>query len=295
MKVVSITYNNVTIQLSIEEVEFFHKVLLEVQQAIQDGFTTRVGVSPRQARGFFESIIQEIQQSGQRLMDISFSYQEVFVFQHLLSEVCNAIVINNFQIKLGKSEQEAKELLQWVCNVTNEMQALQKARKASYMPSLSNLPKQEEANKCCLEADGYLITFYIRKLLSFKNVVNIFIVLSIDTTQALEFSINSVSRSIEVEELCDFIKNFEKYIEFTDSEFEALAGPFQIFNSSIFQVHTLGKGITSNNEKYTTVEFMLPVANSRHSIMKPFMGVLGAVTFKNIYAFILSMRKILTE
>ncbi|MEG4206047.1 hypothetical protein QUA20_19220 [Microcoleus sp. Pol7_A1] len=107
-----------------------------------------MAVSPRQARGFFESILQEIKQSGESLMTISFLFQEMFLLQHLLNEACNGIVINDFEIKLGKSKEEAKKLLEWVCNVTKEMQALKEARRASYMPSPSNLPKLKEANKC---------------------------------------------------------------------------------------------------------------------------------------------------
>ncbi|MEG3845730.1 hypothetical protein QT971_30560 [Microcoleus sp. herbarium19] len=295
MKVATIAYNNVAIQLSSEEVEFFLKLVQEVQQVIPNSFTTRVNTSPRQARGFFESILQDIKQSGESLINISFLFQEICLLQNLLNEACNAIVINDFEIKLGKSKEEAKELLEWVCNVTKEMEALKEARRASYMPSPSNLPKPEEANKCCLEADGYLITFYIRKLLSSKNVVNLFIVLNIGTTQLVAFSISSVPKPIEVEDLCDLIKTFEQYIELSDQELAALESPFQIFNSSIFQLHTLETDITSDNEKYATVNFMLPLASSRHSIVKPFIGVKGAITFRNICSFTSSMRKILTE
>jgi hypothetical protein len=295
MKVATIAYNKIAIQLSIEEVEFFLKLVYEVQQVIPDSFTTRVAVSPRQARGFFESIIQEIKQSGESVMNISFLFQEMCLLQQLLNEACNGIVINDFQIKLGKSEKEAEELLQWVCNVTKEMEALKEARRASYMPSSSNRLKLEEANKCCFEADGYMITFYIRKLLSSKNVVHLFIVLNIGTTQLVEFSISSVPKPIEVEDLCDLIKTFEQYIELSDQELAALESPLQIFNSSIFQLHTLETDITSNNEKYAIVNFMLPLANSRHSMMKPFIGVKGAISFRNICSFTSSMRKILTE
>ncbi|MEG4345142.1 hypothetical protein QUB70_17975 [Microcoleus sp. A003_D6] len=295
MKVATIAYNKVAIQLSSEEVEFFRKLVQEVQQVIPNSFTTRVNTSPRQARGFFESILQDIKQSGESLMNISFLFQEMCLLQNLLNEACNAIVINDFEIKLGKSKEEAKELLEWVCNVTKEMEALQEARRASYMPSPSNLPKLKEANKCCLEADGYLITFYIRKLLSTQKVVNLFIVLSIDTTQLVEFSISSVPKPIEVEDLCDLIKTFEQYIELSDQDLAALESPFQILNSSIFQLHTLETDITSDNEKYAIVNFMLPLANSRHSVVKPFIGVRGAVTFRNICSFTSSMRKILTE
>ncbi|MEG4206049.1 hypothetical protein QUA20_19230 [Microcoleus sp. Pol7_A1] len=295
MKVATIAYNNVAIQLSVEEVEFFLKLVQEVQQVIPNSFTTRVAVSPRQARGFFESILQEIKQSGESLMTISFLFQEMFLLQHLLNEACNGIVINDFEIKLGKSKEEAKKLLEWVCNVTKEMEALKEARRASYMPSPSNLPKLKETKKCCLEADGYLITFYITKLMSSKNVVNLFIVLNIGTTQLVAFSISSVPKPIEVEDLCDFIKNFEQYIELSDQELAALESPFQIFHSSIFQLHTLETDITSDNEKYAIVNFMLPLANSRHSIVKPFIGVKGAITFRNICSFTSSMRKILTE
>lgn len=295
MNVSTIAYNNVAIQLSIEEVEFFLQLVQEVQQVIPNSFTTRVNTSPRQARGFFESILQDIKQSGESLINISFLFQEICLLQNLLNEACHAIVINDFEIKLGKSKEETKELLQWVCNVTKEMEGLKEARRASYMPSPSNLLKLKEANKCCLEADGYLITFYIRKLLSTQKVVNLFIVLSIDTTQLVEFSISSVPKPIEVEDLCDLIKTFEQYIEISDQELAALESPFQIFNSSIFQLHTLETDITSDKENYAIVNFMLPLANSRHSIVKPFIGVKGAVTFRNIGSFTSSMRKILTE
>ncbi|MEG3898469.1 MULTISPECIES: hypothetical protein [unclassified Microcoleus] len=108
MKVATIAYNNVAIQLSIEEVEFFLKLVQEVQQVIPNSFTTRVNTSPRQARGFFESILQDIKQSGESLMNISFLFQEMCLLQNLLNEACNAIVINDFEIKLGKSKEEAK-------------------------------------------------------------------------------------------------------------------------------------------------------------------------------------------
>lgn len=295
MNVDTISYNKIAIRLSIEELEFFQKILVEVQQSIQDSFTTRVGVSPRQAQGFFESIIQEIKQSDKTSLTVILLYQEMFLFQNLLNEVFNAILINNFEIKLGKSEKEIKDILQWFCTATNEMQSLQKARQASYIKSLSKLPKQKDVNQCCLEGDGYSIKLYIRKLLSFKNTVNIFIVLTIDATQSGEFSIKSVSKPIQIEELYDFIKGFKRYLEMTDSQLEALEIPFKIFKGSIFQVHTLERGITLKTEKYTLIDFVVYLPNSRASIMKPLLGVRGAVTFKKISNFILSLQQILDE
>jgi hypothetical protein len=297
MNINTIAYNKIDIQLSIEEIEFFKKILGEVQKAIEDSFTTRVGVSPRQAQGFFESIIKEIKQSDKSSSSVNFLYQEMFLFQNLLNEVCNAISLTDFERRLGKTEKEVKDILEWFCQATNEMQALQKARQTSYINSASERPKEKEVNQCCLKGDGYLITFYIKKLISFQKFVNIFIVVNIDSIESGSgiFSIKSVSKPIELEKLYNFIETFEEYINMTDLNVESLKTTFEVFKSSIFQVHALEKSITLKNEKYTLMDFLLYLPNSQASIMKPLFGVQGSVTFQEINNFILSMRQILDD
>lgn len=294
MKTTTITYRNAEIQLSLQELKVFKNVLKEVQLALPEPeFEIRVGVSYRQARGFLESLTQEIEQSGESLMNLSCSLPEITLLNNLLNEVCHGIRLDDFEIKVGIPREEVKQFLGFLNKVMNEMKAIQTARKTSPMPSPPDFIKSEK--KCCLEAEGYQVTFYLKKLVSFKNSVGVFIVVNINTPLLTEFFISSIPKMISNEDLWNFVKDLEKSLEILEENIINLAIPLQIFQSDIFQLQALERGITSDGEDYATLNFMLSLTRAKDNLMRPFVGVQAAVFFKNIRRFTLSMREVLTE
>lgn len=294
MKITTITPRKAEVQLSLQELEVFKNVLKEVELALpKPEFEIRVGVSYRQAMGFLESLIQEIDQSGESLMNISCSLPEITLLNNLLNEVCHGIRLDDFEIKVGIPREEVKQFLGFLNKVMNEMKAIQTAQKTSPMPSPPDFIKSEK--KCCLEAEGYQVTFYLKKLVSFKNSVGVFIVLNLNTPLLTEFFISSIPKMISTEDLWNFVKDLEKLIEISEENIINLAIPFQIFQSDIFQLQALERGITSDGEEYATLNFMLSLTRAKDNIMRPFVGVQAAVLFKNIRRFTLSMREVLTE
>jgi hypothetical protein len=294
MKATTITYRNAEIQLSLQELEVFKNVLKEIQLALPEPeFEIRVGVSYRQARGFLESLIQEIEQSGESLMNISCSVYEITLLNNLLNEVCHGIRLDNFEIKVGIPREEVKQFLFFLNKVMNEMTAIQAARKASLMPSPPDLIKSKK--NCCLEAEGYQVTFYFKKLISFKNSVGVFIVLNLNTPVFTEFFISSIPQMISTEDLWNLVKDLEKPLEIPEGNLTNIAMPLQIYQGDIFQLQALERGVTSDGEEYATLNFMLSLTRAKDKIIRPYVGVQAAVFFKNIRRFTLSMREVLTE
>ncbi|MCC5618313.1 hypothetical protein LC605_25160 [Nostoc sp. CHAB 5836] len=294
MKVITITYQKAEIELSIQELEIFSNALTEDQNALTEfEFETRLGVSYRQASGFLESLIKEIGQSAQSFMNISCSLYEITLLNNLLNEVCFGITLHDFETKVGMPKEQVKQVLDSINQVMNQMESIREDRKILAMPSQSDFIQSEK--KCCLEADGYLVTFYFKKLVSIKNSVGIFIVLNFASTDFIQFVISSVPKTISFEDLGNFIKELDKYTALTEQDIKGSAIPFQIFKSSLFQVQVIERGVTSNSEEYLNLNFMLSSAQARGNIMQPFIGVQGAVALTNLRTFILSMREVLID
>ena len=139
MKVNVINYKKVEVQFLLQDLEIFQNILKEVRFALENGgYETRVGISPRQARGFFETILQELKQSGQSEIKISLSRLEISLLNNLLNEVCNGINIHDFKSKIGITERQARSLLSLVNGSIKEMDSLRETRRASYRRSLEN-------------------------------------------------------------------------------------------------------------------------------------------------------------
>lgn len=148
MKITQITYKKAEIKLSLEDIEIFQNILKEVQFALEGGgFETRVTVSPRLARGFFESILQEIKQSGESQIIISLSKLEIILLNNLLNEASNGIKIPNFKEKIGVEHKEVKNLLNLVSKVINEIDSLKESRR---YPIFSQI----QIKKFSIEGDG---------------------------------------------------------------------------------------------------------------------------------------------
>lgn len=288
MKITQITYKKAEIQLSLEDIEIFKHILKEVQLALEGGgFETRVSVSPRLARGFFESILQEIKESGESQIIIGLCRSEMTILNNLLNEASNGINIANFKEKIGVERQEVKNILSLVNKVINEMDSLGEIRRHSIF-------SQIQIKKISIEGDGYTLTFYLSPSQSqTENKVRISFMLTIKST-LLKFS--TVAQEIWAKELWDLVNTLEKYIDFLETEeVENFEENTLIFNNPILRIQAQGQSIAQNQEKYIILKLMLAVANSQVVFMKSFLGVKGAVSFNNIRSFTLSMGKALTE
>lgn len=293
MKINVINYKKVEVQFLLEDLEIFQNILKEVRLALEGGgYETRVGVSPRQAGGFFESILQEMKQSGDREIKISLSSREIGLLNNLLSEACHGINIQNFEAKIGVPEQEAKNFLELVHRAMNEMDSLGKTRRASYLPSSSPSPTKKI---CCLEADGYQLTFCLRRPPSkIKNKVDVLFRLTIESTQ-LKFSTDSTLLEVFTEELWDWVNSLEKYLAFLEKGEVEHLGEYTLIKNPILQIKAEGIGIAPNGDKQTIMNLRLSAFEPRATLKKTVAEVKGAVIFKNFRTFVSSMQQALTE
>jgi hypothetical protein len=294
MKVTKQTNQKVEIQLSIQELKVLTNAFSEVKNVLcESEFETRVGVSTRQTQDFLESITRKIDPPNKSLINISCSVDEITLLNNLLNEVCYGIKIHDFENKVAMSEKEVKEFLKSVNKTMNEMKVISEDKQTSYTPPQCIFPTSD--NNCCLEADGYMITFYFKKLVSIKNSVGMFIVLNFASSDFIQFVISSVPKTISFEDLSNFIKEIDQYTALNEQDIKDSAIPVQIFKSSIFQIQVIERGVTSNSEEYLNLNFMLSSAQTRGNIVQPFIGVQGAVTLTNLRTFILSMREVLID
>lgn len=130
MKIITITYQKAKIQLSFQELTVFGNILNEVYKALHElEFETRVGVTFRQARSFLSSFTQESEQTGEQLIAISLSLSEISLLNNLLNEVCYGIKLQNFETKVGMTEEEVKQFLNLVNQAMKEMDLIREERK----------------------------------------------------------------------------------------------------------------------------------------------------------------------
>lgn len=293
MKVSVINYKKVEVQFLLEDLEMFQNILKEVRLALENGgFETRVSVSPRQARGFFESIVQDMKQSGESQIKISLSSLEMTLSNNLLNEACNGINIQNFEAKIGITEKEANNLLNLVNRATNEMDSLGQTRRASYLPSSSNSPTKKI---CILEADGYKLTFYLRQPpRGMKNKVYVLFGLTVESSK-LNFSTNSTPLEIFTEELWDSLNGLEKYLALLEKGEVEHLGEYTLINNPALNIKAQGIGINPNGKKYTIMNLKLTAFDYKALLRKTFIEVTGAVIFDNFRSFISSMQQALTE
>jgi hypothetical protein len=293
MNLTVINYKKVEVHFLLEDLEIFQNILKEVRLALEGGgYETRVGVSPRQAGGFFESILQEMKESGKSDIKISLSNREVGLLNNLLSEACNGINIHNFEAKIGITEKEAKNLLNLVHGAMNEMDSLGQARRASYLPSSSPLPTKKI---CSLEADGYQLNFCLRRAPSkTKNKVHVLFRLTIKSSE-LTFSTDFTLREILTEELWEWVNSLEKYLEILDKEEAENLGEHTLIKNPILQIKAQGIGITSYGEKEINMNLRLSTFEPRAFLNKTIFEVKGAVLFNDFCSFVSSMQEALTE
>lgn len=291
MKIINITHQKVNIELSFQELTIFRRIINEVYNALDEfEFETRVGLSFRQAQSFLSSFTQELDDIGKKFIFINLSLSEISVFNNLLNEVCYGIKIQDFKKKIGVSKEETKKYLTLVNQAMKEMDLIRQERKQLKMSSPSDF--REVDHKCSLEAEGYKVTFYFKKLMGDINNVGLFIVLHFTSFNDVELTISSLPKPISIETIEEFVKNFENYLEFSQNN---LDNPFKIFQSNIFQVQALEKGITNDNKEYVIVNFMISLAAARGNIIKPSMGVQAPVIVSNIHSFISSIQKVLID
>jgi len=293
VNVTVINYKKVEVQFLLEDLEIFQNILKEVRLALENGgYETRVGVSPRQADGFFESILQEMKQSGKSEIKISLSSRELCLLNNLLNEACHGINIQNFEAKIGMTEKEVKNLLNLVHRAIKEMDSLGEIRRASYLPSSFDSPTKKI---CRLEADGYQLTFCFRLPPSkIKNKVNVLFRLTIESSE-LKFSTDSTLLEIFTEQLWEWVNSLEKYLALLEKGEVEHLGQCTLINKPILQIKAEGIGVTPNGEKQTIMNLRLSAFEPPAILKKTVVEVKGAVCLKNLRNFVSSMQQALTE
>ncbi|EAZ92372.1 hypothetical protein [Crocosphaera chwakensis] len=291
MKIVNITYPKINIELSLQELTILKHIINEVYNALDEfEFEIRVGLSFRQAGSFLNSFTQELDHECDKFILVNLSLSEISVLNNLFNEVCYGIKIQDFKKKIGLNKEEAKQYLALVNQAIKEMDLIGQERKQLKMPSPSDF--REVNHKCSLEAEGYKVTFYFKKLMQDINNIGLFIVLNFTSFNDVELTISSLPKPITIEKIEKFINNLENYLKLSQND---LNNPFQIFQSNIFQVQALGKSIINDNKKYVILNFMISLAPARGNIIKPSMGVQAPVMFKNVKNFISSMQKVIID
>ncbi len=293
MQVSVINYKKVEVQFLLEDLEIFQNILKEVRLALENGgYETRVGVSPRQTGGFFESILQEMIQSGKSEIKISLSSREITLLNNLLNEAYHGINIQNFEAKIGITEKEAKNLLNLVHQAIKEMYSLGEIRRASYLPSSYDSPTRKI---CRLEADGYQLTFCLRRPPSkIKNKIHVFFGLTIESSEP-KFSTDSTLLEIFTEQLWEWVNGLEKYLELLEKGEVEHLGQYTLISKPVLQIKAQGIGIASNGEKQTIMNLRLSAFEPLAVLKKTVVEVKGAVCLKNLRNFVSSMQQALTE
>jgi len=285
MKINKLSSKQVEVFLSLQDLQIFGNVLYEVRQSLGSELGTRVA-SSKEIEEFCSLITRlALQANGEIIVD--FSKTEVVILNHLLNEVCNGIKMPEFETKIGIPREQARQLLESINKAMNEMQSI-KEQEISSQLSKADLIKLKG---CRLEAEDYTVVFYLKKLISPKELIGIFITLDINT-DFVDFSISSNPNTMLIQDLWNFIIEFEKYLQSLEENSEKT--PLNV-HTQLFQFLAGETGITSDGEDYIILNFMIGLNYGRLKIITPFIGVQGIVTLKSIRSFISSIREILSE
>jgi hypothetical protein len=166
---------------------------------------------------------------------------------------------------------------------------IDEAVKTSYVKSIFKTPDYIST----LEANEYKVTFYFVKLFSMRDLTGIQITLSFMSFNNMELSMTNRPRAIFIKDLSAFLEFLYKYIEFPVQDIRCPTIPSEIFQADFFKAQVMERGIGSEGEEYIGLNFMFILAQSR-VIIKPLLGIYGAITFNNIRQFVLSTQTIVT-
>jgi len=288
-----ITDSDVNLELSAFELKSLRNILIQIQGALPETeFQTRVGASLKTFSTFLENI-EGFYRTEETPTEISISLNQIILLNNLFNEACNGIRIDDFEKKIGISKEEINSALDKVNTVMNKMISILEEKRKSYIVPPSYL--QGSDYNCTLEADGYRVNFVFKKLLSFKESVTLSIILSFTSSKFAEFSISTIPKGVNIGALHKFIKEFNQYIEYPVKDNTDSIISTQIFQSDIFQVQALGRFTTLDGEEYINLNFMISLAQFRGDILRPFIGIQGAITFTNIRHFVVAMEEILIK
>lgn len=155
------------------------------------------------------------------------------------------------------------------------------------------LSPTKSKTQCCFQADGFLVSFYLKYLPLVKEQKSIVIyVVLVTKVDSVQLNINSNPRPIPIEDLCNFIINLEKYLESIEENPQRKLPPFRSINQ-VFQI-LMFEELSSENP-YFVINFMIRVSSIKPRIMNPYMGTQAAITLENLRSFATSFRQALNE
>lgn len=237
--------------------------------------------------------MQLIQLLGEKA-EIQFSINEITVLNNSLNELCHGVEIVDFVKKIGVTHEEAKNLLNPVNDLMNELRLQRQENKNSQMSIAKPNTSLNIKEKCYLVASGYQITFYIKSLDSSRQYIGLIAALVV-STEFEEFSLKSAAQKILIQDLQNLTEYFEQHIASLRKNLFNNSSTFLNCQNS-FQVQALSGNITSENEESFTLRFMINVGHQKErGHTSTYVGAEAVVTVKNIQDFTASIQTALAK
>jgi hypothetical protein len=109
--------------MSSKELKVANKILAEVRNSLSlSEFLVRVDFCPENISAFLDSI--NINESTEQSFCIFASLDQTMMLNNIFNEACNGVKITNFNEKIGIPKEEAKELLEIINKVMNDLYSL---------------------------------------------------------------------------------------------------------------------------------------------------------------------------
>jgi hypothetical protein len=224
-------------------------------------------------------------------LDLQMTAYDIRLSSQVLIEVCHGIGGINFDEQIGASEEEVSTLLKSMVELRNKMDAIYQEAKAKAIPAQTDF--LESQNQCCLQADGFQVSFYLKTYYFPQDTKNIGIYVVLLTEAGfVELNVNSKPQPISMKDLWDFVINLEKYLELAEKNTESELPPFRSVNE-IFQV--VVSAPHSSEYPYFIIYFMIQISWINSTILNHCMGTKATVSLETLQNFATSFRQQLNE
>ena len=120
MQTIKIEKDSVKLKTTLKELIVLNNSFKEVVTNLGWEFKIRTGFKVEEMKLIFDSIEEPIK-TGAKETEIQFLNKEIVAFNQVLNEVTNGIKVDNFELKIGVTKQEAKELLSYISDLLNSI------------------------------------------------------------------------------------------------------------------------------------------------------------------------------
>lgn len=131
MEILKVTKDVATVNISIQELNIVKNALAAIRKFLPiSSFHVRVDYSHQRVKEFEELISKLIEQKdinhANQQINMTFSSDEITMFNNALNEICNGVKVPSFEVQIGSSLEVAKKLLSTVSKMGKEMYLLKR-------------------------------------------------------------------------------------------------------------------------------------------------------------------------